>query len=71
MVEATFRSKKEEQRGIARNEKGQIIWTKAQLDARKAHYTGKLSDYATRTKNAKAEIKRIDKLIEDKYYRKG
>jgi len=51
----------EAQLGIARDEKGNIAWTPEQKAARIAHLNAKIADFANRTKNAKAEIKRLSK----------
>ena len=57
------RAKKEALRGIKRNERGEIIrsekWTKERIVFLKR----KIEDFASRTKNAKAEIKALEKEI--------
>lgn len=46
-------------RGITRDENGQIVLSKQQKKDRIARMEGKITDFANRTKNAKAEIKRL------------
>lgn len=54
------RAEIEAKRGIVRNEKGEIVLSKAQKKERIARLKEKIEDFATRTKNAKAEIKALE-----------
>lgn len=51
----------EAERGIYRDENGQIIFNSAQKKARIAHFQKKIADFKSRIKNAEAEIKRLEK----------
>lgn len=53
------RAKIEAERGITRNEKGEIVRSKAQKKERIELLNRKIEDFASRTKNAKAEIKSL------------
>lgn len=53
------RAKIEALRGIVRNEKGEIVRSKAWKKERIISLNKKIEDYASRTKNAKAEIKSL------------
>lgn len=53
------RAERESRRGITRNEKGEIVFTKAQKKERIARLEAKLEDCANRAKNIKAEIKKL------------
>lgn len=57
------RAEIEAQRGITRDENGKIVFTPEQIEARIAHFEEKVETFATRTKNAKAEIKRLKALL--------
>lgn len=54
------RAEIEARRGIVRDSEGRIIRSKAWKKERIVHLTAKLEDFATRTKNAKAEIKALE-----------
>ena len=47
-------------RGIVRNEKGEIVRSKAWKKERIIYLNTKIEDFASRTKNAKAEIKLLE-----------
>jgi cell division protein FtsI/penicillin-binding protein 2 len=55
------RAKIEAERGIVRDENGQIVLSKAQKVAKIAYLKAKIEDFANRTKNAKAMIKNLEK----------
>lgn len=57
------RSAIEARRGIARDENGKIVFTKEQIKARIAHFEEKIETFASRTKNAKAEIKKLKAML--------
>lgn len=59
MSDPKARAEREARRGITRNEKGEIVFSKAQKKERIARLEAKLEDCAIRTKNIKAEIKRL------------
>lgn len=54
------RAEIEAQRGISRDEKGQIVLSQEQKVARIALLNEKIADFANRTKNAKKMIKEIE-----------
>lgn len=54
------RAEIEAQRGISRDEKGQIVLSQEQKVARIALLNEKITDFANRTKNAKRMIKEIE-----------
>ncbi len=54
------RAEIEAQRGISRDEKGQIVLSQEQKVARIALLNEKIVDFANRTKNAKRMIKEIE-----------
>ncbi len=54
------RAEIEAQRGISRDEKGQIVLSQEQKIERIALLTEKIADFANRTKNAKKMIKEIE-----------
>lgn len=54
------RAEIEAQRGISRDEKGQIVLSQEQKVARIALLNEKIKDFANRTKNAKKMIKEIE-----------
>lgn len=54
------RAEIEAQRGIVRNENGEIILSKEQKLARIAYMKTKIDDFANRTKNAKQIIKDLE-----------
>ena len=62
-VDKEARKAIEAERGIARNEAGEIIFTKAQAKARIAMLETKIGDFANRTKNAKARIKELQAFL--------
>ena len=51
----------EAKRGISRDDNGKIVFTPAQKKARIAHFKAKIEDFKIRTKNAQAEIKKLEK----------
>lgn len=57
------RSAVEARRGIARDTAGKIVFSKEQIKARIAHFKEKIETFADRTKNAKAEIKRLEAML--------
>lgn len=54
------RAEIEAQRGISRDEKGQIVLSQEQKVARIALLNEKITDFANRTKNAKKMIKELE-----------
>ena len=54
------RAEIEARRGIVRNDKGEIVRSKAWKKERIVHLKNKIEDFAQRTKNAKAEIKSLE-----------
>ncbi len=54
----------EAERGVVRNEQGEIVHTPEWIKARIARLNFKLEEYKTRTANAKAEIKQLEKELE-------
>lgn len=54
------RAEIEAQRGISRDEKGQIVLSQEQKVARIALLNEKIADFANRTKNAKKMIKEVE-----------
>lgn len=54
------RAEIEAQRGITRDEQGQIVLSQEQKVARIALLNEKITDFANRTKNAKRMIKEIE-----------
>lgn len=57
------RAEIEARRGIVRDEAGKIVRSKEWKIDRVAHLKAKIDDFAQRTKNAKAEIKALEKEI--------
>lgn len=57
------RAEIEARRGIVRDENGKIVRSEEWKVARIAHLQGKIETYAQRTKNAKAEIKALEKEL--------
>jgi len=55
------RAEIEARRGIVRDEAGKIIRSKEWKKSRIVFLESKIADFAQRTKNAKAEIKRLEK----------
>lgn len=55
------RAEIEAQRGIVRNEKGEIVLSPTQKKERIAYLEAKIVDFANRTKNAKRMIKELSK----------
>lgn len=51
----------EAERGIVRNEKGEIVLSPKQKKERIAYLEAKIVDFASRTKNAKRMIKELSK----------
>lgn len=54
------RAKIEAKRGIVRNEAGEIVRSKAWKKERIEKLKSKIEDFASRTKNAKSEIKQLE-----------
>lgn len=54
------RAEIEARRGIVRDSLGQIVRTKAWKKERVVFLKSKIEDFASRTKNAKAEIKKLE-----------
>lgn len=57
------RAEIEARRGIVRNEAGEIVRSKAWKKARIVYLNAKIEDFASRSKNAKAEIKKLESEV--------
>lgn len=57
------RAEIEARRGITRDENGKIVFTPEQIEARIAMFEEKIETFAIRTKNAKAEIKKLKAML--------
>lgn len=57
------RAEIEAKRGIERDENGKILRSDEWKRDRIAHLKAKIDDFANRTKNAKAEIKKLEKEL--------
>jgi hypothetical protein len=62
-VDTVERAKIEAERGIVRNENGEIVWTPAQAKEKIAYFEAKLEDNLNRAKNIKARIKELQKFL--------
>lgn len=58
-----FRRNRNAQRGIVRNEKGEIVWSPEQLKARIAHYEDKIKDNKIKIQLCKEEIARCKEKL--------